>query len=200
MKKFGFTLIEVLVVIGVLSVIAVLILTIFSRSLRGNNKAQILSVIKQNGQSVLENIDKTIRGSDNVVCPAEKFSDPKTLVVRSEGIYTRYRFTDDGKIKQDNPVKQPLENSDSPRQETEAELVNRVCTLGSIMSDNSVILTDTNTKTGVLVEDGSFTRNKLDGFSDQMKVKFDLKPGDGAPEAVAGQIDAIHFETTIQLR
>lgn len=197
MKKYGFTLIEVLVVIGVLSLIAVLILTIFSRSLRGNNKAQILSAIKQNGQSVLENIDKTIRGSDNVVCPATSGS---TLVVRSGGIYTRYRFTDDGKIKQDNPVKQDVENSDPPRQETDAELVNRVCTFDILMPPEAVILTDTNTKTGVLVENGLFERNKSAGFSDQLKVKFDLSPGEGAPEAVAGQIDAVSFETTIQLR
>lgn len=197
MKKYGFTLIEVLVVIGVLSVIAVLILTIFSRSLRGNNKAQILSAIKQNGQSVLENMDKTIRNADNVVCPAEKFSDPRTLVVRSEGIYTRYRFTDDGKIKQDNPVKQTDETTG--QEETEAKFVDRVCLFTDPMPE-AVILTDTNTKTGVLVENGLFERNKSAGFSDQLKVKFDLSPGKDAPEAVAGQIDAVSFETTIQLR
>lgn len=208
MKNKAFTLVELLVVIAVLSVIAILILTIFSRSLRGNNKAQILSAIKQNGQSVLENIDKTIRGADNVVCPTiippGTTASSDNMMVVSEGTYTRYRFiipgtNTNGLIQKDNPIKQDVEGSDPPRQETDAEFVKRVCPPGSIMP-NPVVLTDINPKTGVSVENGLFKRDKSAGFADQLKVKFDLSPGQDAPSSVRGQIDAVHFETTIQLR
>lgn len=196
MKKSGFTLIEALVVIGVLSVIGMIILNVFSRSLRGSNKSQILGSIKQNGQLVLENMDKTIRNSDNVVCPAEKFPDPKTLVVRSAGIYTRYRFTDD-LIQKDNPFKQT--DQSTGKEETDPAFINRVCLFNDPMP-GSTILTDTNPKTGVTVISGQFLRSRSAGFSDQLTVKFSLKHGAGAPEAIAGQIDPVHFETTIQLR
>src|SRR5687767_3480485 len=86
-KNRGFTLVELLVVIGVLSIFGVLILNIFTRTLRGSNKSQILSVMKQNGQLSLEIIDKTVRGSDRVICTTSN-----TLVVVKNGSYTRFRF------------------------------------------------------------------------------------------------------------
>ncbi len=192
----GFTLVEVLVVIGVLSIIGVIVLTIFSRSLRGSNKAQILSSIKQNGQVVLENMDKTFRSADNVVCPSMISPDNRILVVRSSGIYTRYRFVG-SLIQQDHPKKQL--DSATGKEETDPAFINRVCLFSDPMPQ-ATVLTDTNTKTGVLVLNGLFVRSKPAGFSDQVTVKFDLKPGVGAPAAVAGQIDPVHFETTVQLR
>ena len=84
MIKKGFTLVEILVVIAILSVLGVLILTIFTRTLRGSNKSQIIGKIKQNGQSVLEQMDKTVRNSDKVVCVISS-----NLVVVKNGIYTR---------------------------------------------------------------------------------------------------------------
>lgn len=208
MKK-GFTLVEVLVVISVLSLVGVLVLTIFTRSLQGNNKSQILSAIKQNGQSVLENIDKTIRDSDIVVCPVinppDTGASSANLVVRSGGVYTRYRFIDpspainptmNGLIQQDNPTKQNVQDSDPLREETDPEFVNRICTLVDPMSQTATnILTDTDTQSGVSVESGLFTRSRSAGFKDQVIIKFNLKPGISAP-----QIDAVSFQTTIQLR
>ncbi len=207
MKK-GFTLVELLVVISVLSIVGVIILTIFTRTLRGNNKAQILLAMKQNGQAVLENMDKTVRNSDYVVCPAVIFPDPKTLVVRNGGIYTRYRFiapspssnpTINGFIQQDSPIKQNVESSNSPREETDGELANRVCLFADPMSQ-ATILTDTNPQTGVSVENGLFTRDKSAGFMDTVRIEFDLLPGKSASQAVAGQIDPVNFVTTVQLR
>ncbi len=200
MKK-GFTLAEILVVLAVLSLIGVLVVTIFTRSLRGANKSQILSSIKQNGQVVLENIDKTVRSSDNVVCSED------TLVVVQNGIYTRYGFIPplnaNGFIQQDNPVKENVEGSIPLREETDPEFVNRVCLSTDPMLE-PVILTDRNPQTGVSVEvrEGKklFTRNRSAGFRDQITINFDLKPGVEAPQVIVGQIDPVVFQTTIQLR
>lgn len=207
MKKtsnfFGFTLIEMLIVISILSVLGVLILTIFTRTLKGNNKSQIIESIKQNGQSVLEIMDKTIRDSDNAVCISP---DNKNLVVVKNGIYARYRFiapvvspSSNGFIQQDNPDRINVEGSNPVRKETDSELVSRVCGNSDPMP-NAITLTDTNSQTGVSVENGLFTRDKSAGYKDQVTIKFDLWPGKGAPQSVTGQIDPVSFQTTIQLR
>lgn len=210
-KKSGFTLVELLVVMAIMAIFGTLTLTIFTNTLKGSNKSQVIGVIKQNGQAVLETMDKTIRNSDNVVCP---FITPPTttassdiLVVVKNGIYTRYKFIDtinspatNGLIQQDSPAKQNVQNSNPPRQETDADLVNRVC-LGSYEKvEPVIILTDTNPQSGVSVEKGLFTREKSAGFMDQVTIDFNIKPGVGAPASVTGQIDPVNFKTTIQLR
>ena len=199
MIKKGFTLVEILVVIAILSVLGVLILTIFTRTLRGSNKSQIIGKIKQNGQSVLEQMDKTVRNSDKVVCVISS-----NLVVVKNGIYTRYRFipptsSANGLIQQDNPAKQNVQDSNPPSEETDSEFKNRVCTIDDSMSE-ALIITDTNLQTGVSVENGLFTRDSPAGFLDQVTISFVLKPAVNASQAVAGQIDPVSFQTTIQLR
>lgn len=198
----GFTLVEILVVISVLSVVGVIILTIFTRTLKGNNKAQILSAIKQNGQAVLENMDKTIRSSGNLLCPT---IDPSnTLVVEKDGLYTRYRVAQN-MIVSDNPAKQI--DPDTNKDETDTAFKNRVCGSADTMT-SADILTDTNSQSGVLVDciesdcntNPIFQPNKLAGFKDAVTIKFQLSHALNAPPAVAGQIDPVTFQTTIQLR
>lgn len=214
----GFTLVELLVVIAVLSTAGLLVLSVFTSSLRGSNKAQILSSIKKNGQSVLDTMDKTIRGADNLVCPLTSAS--QTLVVVKDGIYTRYKFipantpmnsptgtcsSANGCILQDNPVKQT--NQETGEEETEAVFITDVCLATSLMARVSqtpaTALTDTDPASGVSVvptSGGSFIANPSSGFKNQIMIKFSLTPGVGAPAATTGQIDPVSFETTVNLR
>lgn len=206
----GFTLVELLVAIGVLAVVGILILTIFARTLQGNNKSKITGVIKQNGQSVLEQMDKTVRNADNVVCPTTSTTSDN-LVVVNKSIYTRYRFiapspaaspTSNGLIQQDNPATQCIMGSppcSGSRYETDVELRDRICTSSDPMSQPAT-LTDTNTQVGVSVVNGLFTRDRSSGFRDQVTIKFDLKPGVGVPPILSGQIDTVTFQTTVGLR
>lgn len=199
MIKKGFTLVEILVVIGVLSIAGVIILTIFSRTLRGNNKSQILTAIKENGQSVLENLDKTVRNADNIVCPTATSPSGNTLVVFKDGIYTRYRFISqigsiNGSVQQDTAT--PSAQEADPRQ-----FINRICNPTDPQPQlGTSALTDTNPKTGVSLTFGSFVLNKSAGFKDTVTINFVLNSGVGAPPAVSGQIDPVTFQTTIQLR
>lgn len=201
MRKKGFTLVELLVVIAILSIIGILVVTIFTRSLRGINKSQIISVLKQNGQSVLENMDKTIRSSDDVVCPTiisnNSTVSSTQLVVRSSGIYTRYSFVS-SLIQQDHPEKQIDAVSDD--EETDTQFRDRVCGTEEQVYVSPVILTDTKSASGVRVEEGIFKRDVASGFKDQVTIKFVLMPGIDAPAIVANEIDPVTFETTIQLR
>ncbi|TSC87429.1 MAG: Uncharacterized protein G01um10147_606 [Microgenomates group bacterium Gr01-1014_7] len=212
MKQKGLTLIELLVVMAVLAIAGTFIFNIFTSTLRGSNKTQILGVIKQNGQAVLETMDKTIRNSDNVVCPfflspTDITSSSNTLVTVKNGIYTRYRFFPpeqeaNGLIKQDNPVKQNV--GETTIEETDPQFVDRICNVSSLLS-NAVFLTDTNPQTGVSIsiqsgQSGIFTRNRSSGFKDKVTIKFTVKPGVGVSISVSGQIDPVLFQTTINLR
>lgn len=205
----GFTLVEMLIVIAILSVVGVLILTIFTRTLRGNNKSQIIGAIKQNGQLVLETMDKTIRNSDRVVC-----APGLTIVVVKEGKYTRYRFTAPN-TNSSPPANGYLQQEifglpSSPPSGGDQKLFIRdfestICTDPSV---NPQILTDTNLETGVSVDcidsncntNPVFKGDKPVGYKAQVTINFALWPGVQASQIVRGQIDATRFQTTIQLR
>lgn len=197
MKEKGFTLAEILVVIAVISILGLLIVTIFSRTLRGTNKSQIISAIKQNGQAVLESMDKTIRGADNLVCISN--DPPSTIVVVEGGKYTRYRFqiypdkSKNGVVFQDNPAAGI--NESDPRL-----FINRVCNPRDVMGVPQT-LTDNNPQTGVNLISGSFQKNSPQaGFKDIVSIQFALGPGIDAAKAIVGQIDEVSFQTSIELR
>lgn len=199
MKK-GFTLVELLVVITVLSIMGVVVLNIFTNTLRGSNKSQIILVIKQNGQAILESIDKVIRNAEDVVCIS---SSRDTLVILKEGKYTRYRFIPpktgvNGQIQMDQPV-QPA----PPAPKGDIDLfLNNVCTdlLGTDSPTPPQVLTDTNTQTGVSVKNGSFSRSEKSGSKDTVTITFQVGPGVSVSPVLAGQIDPVRFTTTILLR
>lgn len=202
MTKRGFTLVELLIVVAILAIVGTLILTILTRSFRGGNKSQIVSSIKQNGQSVLEIIDKTIRNADNVVCVSSLTDPGPTIVIVKDGIFTRYRFfaatnMANGYIAQDAPI-QPA----SGAQADIKVFIDNVCT---DPQQGANVLTDTNPQTGVSVASvvGNLpyiVRDIKPGFKDAVTIQFDLKPGISAPLATAGQIDPVTFKTTINLR
>lgn len=211
--KSGFTLIEMVVVMGVLSVVGLSVLTIFGRTLQGGSKAQTVEIIKQNGLAILDAIDKTARNAEGIVCPSRNdlcLTNPpcQTLAVRKEdGSYIRYRFATpapsaspvaNGTIKQDSPSPQLLPSTTPPRNETDPEFAIRICDAAIPMPADAVNLTDTNLITGVSLENGSFTKDRSAGFKDQVTIKFDLKPG--VSSAQLNQTQAQTFQTTINLR
>lgn len=62
-KSFGFTLIEFLVVLGLLTVTVSTTLLFLSSILRGSNKANVTAEVKQNGQAVLDSLERQIRNA-----------------------------------------------------------------------------------------------------------------------------------------
>lgn len=185
----GFTLVEILVVVAILALAGVILVVIFANTLRGSSKSQILGAIKQNGQAALDKMDKTIRNADNVICYTSD-----TLVILKNGVYTRFKFivgspTDNGKITEDHPT---------PPAGDITSWTSTACT--DPPDPAASILTDTNLKTGVKVETGNFQQTKPAGFKAQVEVSFTLAPPPQAPAVIAGQIDSVKFQTTVQLR
>lgn len=64
--KAGYTLIEFLIVISILSLSVGSILLFLTSTLKGANQANVTAEVKQNGQSVLDNLQTQIRGSSSV--------------------------------------------------------------------------------------------------------------------------------------
>jgi prepilin-type N-terminal cleavage/methylation domain-containing protein len=67
----GFTLVEFLIVISVISLSVGSVLVFLTSTLKGANQANIISEVRQNGQAVLDNLQTQIRASKK----AEYFSD-----------------------------------------------------------------------------------------------------------------------------
>lgn len=181
MRKNAFTLIEALVVLTVLSLLSVLFVDIFFRTLRGNSKAQVEGVIKQNGQSALETMDKIIRGADKVICPLpDILSD--ALVVQKNDSFIRFKFFSpmisiNGFIFQDD-----IEDC------------------GAAFAANSIPLTNTDSTNGASVLWGYFLRNTKPGYKDLITIIFSVGPGINIPPTLTDAIDPVQFNTTVELR
>lgn len=195
--NLGFTLIEILVVISVLTVVGVVLTEVFFRSIRGGNKAEAVAILKQNGQESIDIMDKNIRNSKDVICPplppsiTKKDSDV-LAIIGQDGTITRYRLSDQ-KLLEDHPK--------AAAGITQEQFVLNLCSNLSLEGTEQVALTDIN-KITVYKPEGSniFIRSRQSGYRDVVTVSFRLKPGAGIPKAVGNQIDPIPFTTTVQLR
>ena len=65
-KLYGFTLIEFVVVLGILGFVVTSTVLFLNSVLRGANQTNITQEVKQNGQAILDSLDRQIRGSVNV--------------------------------------------------------------------------------------------------------------------------------------
>jgi len=63
----GFTLVEILVVIGLLGIIVAIGSNMFFTTLRSSSKSKILTTVKQNGDYALATIERLIRDSEKVI-------------------------------------------------------------------------------------------------------------------------------------
>lgn len=196
-KASGFTLVEMLVVITILAVVGGILTEVFVRTLRANNKSQVLSIVKQNGQNTLELIDKAVRNSEEVICPVSSDTASSVLVISKVSETTNqselFRFTyipptasTNGYLTQDMPV---------------AGFTQANC--GDIVAITPK-LTDDTAQTGVSVSaleaGGPFKRNITPGLKDTVAIRFTVQPGVQSPKAVTGQIDPVEFKTIVVLR
>jgi prepilin-type N-terminal cleavage/methylation domain-containing protein len=65
----GYTLVELLTVIGILSVIGVIVLSVLFITLRGTEKSNALEIVRQNGDAALSQMVKDIRYAKTLETP-----------------------------------------------------------------------------------------------------------------------------------
>jgi len=66
-QNFGFTLIEILVVVGILGIITVVSSTMFFTVFKGSGKTKALTKVKENGDYALSVMERLIRDSQEVI-------------------------------------------------------------------------------------------------------------------------------------
>lgn len=64
-KRGGFTLVELLVVLGILSATVGSSLLFLTSTLKGSNQATVISEVKQNGQVTLDVLERQVRGASD---------------------------------------------------------------------------------------------------------------------------------------
>jgi prepilin-type N-terminal cleavage/methylation domain-containing protein len=65
-KKLGFSMIEILIALGIFAVISVVSLDLFISSVRATNKVRVINEVKQNGESMMSVLDVLIRNSGKI--------------------------------------------------------------------------------------------------------------------------------------
>lgn len=202
-KKTGFSLIEVLVTITILTIVGVAISTIVTRSFQSNTKTELIGNVKQNGQGVLAIMEKDIRESDTVVCPLSGTSTVITLLTKTDGKYIRFTMeteggSNNGAIYREEFIFQVLPTT-----------ADQLCNLSSVALNyqgTQISLIDSISKSAISLKNISgtgFTVVKNPGFKDTVKVQFDLGPKVGSPtnfEDSLGGSNSINFQTTVQIR
>lgn len=178
----AFTLVELLVVLTIVSTLSVIFVEVFFRNLRGGSKTQIVGVLKQNGQTAMEVMDKIIRTSDKVICPLAN-SQLDTLVVQKEGQYIRFKFNP--------PTSSPPANGFISQD-----------SVGDCTSplSSSTSLTNTNSTNGASVLSGSFSLNSSPGYKNLVTISFQIGPAVNIPKTLTDTAEPIRFNTTVELR
>lgn len=196
----GFTLIETIVVIAVAGIIGVILTDTITQVYRSQNKSNSLNQIKQNGQTALDYIDKTIRNADRVICLSNSqftvspFNIPSVVVIAKQGNFTRFMF----RIPKDNTIK---ENGHIAVDYPNTNMNNNdpdYCTgLVAVTEPNVVKLTNSDQQTGISVLSGSFTKTSTPGFKDVITIQFTASTG---PSGLAETQSGVQFKTAVELR
>ena len=200
--KRGFTLVEIIVVLAIMAILGLVLTQIFYSTLRGGSKAQVSSIVKQNGQAAVEAIDKTIRSADKVVnlCPSpfgvhgsaveiglDCTTNCSAIVIIKNKVYTRFLYV-------------PADSSDTNNGYIVMDtLTSPSECLNSTFGSDLSILTDKNAKTGVSIESGIFSLSRLVGTEDVVTIGFSVMPGSGIQSAYPDVIGT-PFKTTVKLR
>ncbi len=195
-SKKGFSLLEIILVIGILGVIGAYSSNLLTRTFQSSSEAELTGKLKANGQNALNIISETIRMADGVVC-YDPAATKKYIIVRDlAGKFTMFRFVDEiillGLVTQNGYI--------TKQEDLSPYVITSYCTALPAVSASNVPITDvnlTNLTTGVSITNGDFTRVSGSFNKDTVTIKFNVNPP-GNP--VGGINDVVTMQTTVQVR
>lgn len=191
--KNGFSLVEVIIMIGILAVIGVITSTILTRTYRAGSQSETISKLKQNGDLAIKMMDETIRKAETVVC-YDPTAPVQSLVVRTQsGTYTKFRFVDPVP-----PSGTPTQNGFIVKQEnlSSADLAS-FCTT-TLASPPEIPITNNNSASGVSVTGGQFLKIAGTQGKDTITISFNVNPSLKSGGTL--QSETAFIQTTVQIR
>ena len=168
----GFTLIEMLIAISVISIIGFILTDIMSQVFRGQNKINTVSLVKQNGQVVLDKLSNEIRSAEKVICNGSAVGGPKdTVVLFRNGNYTRFRFVLPTALASGYFSREDFTQDDIPDGVTDLTL----CTETGVIRGQQSFLTDKDSNGVSIGYDGTnpiFEKQPEAGSPDIILIRF----------------------------
>lgn len=100
MKQSGFSLVELLVGVGIVGIIGVLVVQVFFSTLRSNSKTEIRKEVKQNGDLALETMARLIQGAREVnsSCSSSGTTTTELVLVDTNGETMTFGCILDGSV------------------------------------------------------------------------------------------------------
>lgn len=198
----GLSLIEVLVSIGIIGILGVISIGIFTQSLSTSSETNDVSKQKQNGELAIKIMEEAIRNAEAVVClgvSVESTDDVNRhdrIVIRTAaGKFTRFRFVD--------PVPfegTPTQNGYIARLDNLTGDHKTFCTTPP-STVGEVPITNYNSTSGVSVSNGWFIQTS-EGISgkDTITIAFNVNPTLRPLPSVTLSTETTRMGTTIQVR
>ncbi|KKU96317.1 MAG: hypothetical protein UY27_C0001G0010 [Candidatus Gottesmanbacteria bacterium GW2011_GWA1_48_13] len=99
-KQKGFTLLEILVAIGILAIVGTLIVQVFFTTTRANSKTEVQKNVKQNGDFAIEAMSRLIRSARSVSssCTAGGATTESLTLINEHGRTTTFGCLLDGEV------------------------------------------------------------------------------------------------------
>lgn len=92
--KKGFTLVELIIVAGIMLIIGLVSANLFFSILKGSLKATVIKEVKQNGDYALAILERGIRNAIDITPCNSGMTLPSITVTNSDGTTTEFSFSD----------------------------------------------------------------------------------------------------------
>lgn len=195
-KSQGFSLLEIIIALGLMGVIGLITTGLISRSFRGNNKVELIGKIRQNGQNVLASFESTARSSDYIVC-----NTPTVIGFQDKsGSYVRIKYLPPTQTSNGVLYKQVFNSISDPSK------TNELCLDSSLIfpeSPSQTYLTDNNPVSGVSISKLIFTRHTGANNQDSVEINMDISPAINSASGYDNQLGGsgvISFKTTVEIK
>jgi prepilin-type N-terminal cleavage/methylation domain-containing protein len=172
----GFTLMEILISVGILATVGTLITQVLFTTMHANTKSTLLTDVKQNGEFAMESMNRMVRAADSIesTC-AQGDATSTTAVIRDIGGSTiTFSCVSDGST---------------------ARIASISASGTAYLTGDSVTLSRTGAKT---CDDSTLTFSCPDASGTSMTIRFSLRQLGNAPDPYTGAENS--FENTVNIR